>query len=279
MKRRPSVVFNMLPIAMIWAASSLPLQAETRDVLVVPVTPSAVSLALDVAKLRPVEVLTYERDAKGDAFLHTWAQTEAQWQGVALGDIATGNAFDSKVAQTIVIGPAKGIPTDLARVLSDLETARQIPTLETAVVINKLHGVFDFSGKEWKWLAGRHGLELYDRNGERRRWGKYGPPEGKSPSATSGLVVGEETSLEPVEVVEVSIEPTEIRVPDEVQRTPRLRARSDADIPLTGQPIQMEITPVAVPATDSPTPEAKTPELSTDLLDASPELEYPADTK
>lgn len=268
MKFDRNILFSVFALFLMLGLGAQSSMGDSRVLLAVPVTEDAVKLAFDVAELRAVDIVTYERDYKGEAFLNAWDATTAEWRSVTVSDVVSGRAFGKSSENAVVLGPPKGIPTNFAGALAS-SGARHVPTLEVAVVINKLDGLFGFSSREWRWLSDRHGLKLYDRNYDRRRWGKYGPPEGATPSQPPiGVNLGSKT-IDEVEVVDIKIEPTEIKTPDEVRRTPRLVIPPDGEVKLTGGPaLEMEITPV----TDIPPVSAEVPEVADEVeVDAAPD--------
>ena len=244
MKKDRFVLLSVVPLFLVWGSIAQDSEKSGGVALVVPATESAVNLAFDVAEIRSVQIVSYERDQTGAPFLHAWDASSASWRQVSPSDVSSGSAFSTRPAHIIVLGPSKGIPTGLARALSGAPNAHQIPTLESAVVINKLDGLFSFSGAEWRWLGKRHGLDLYDRNYDRRRWGKYGPPEGKKPTKPPvGANLGSK-DLESVEVVDVTIEPTTINISDELERSSALKIEPGEEIKLTGSTVELEVMPV-----------------------------------
>ncbi|MFT5239092.1 MAG: hypothetical protein ACI9OU_000197 [Candidatus Promineifilaceae bacterium] len=252
MKKDRFVLLSVVPLFLFWGSIAQDSQKSGGVALVVPATESAVNLAFDLAEIRSVQIVSYERDQTGAPFLHTWDASSASWRQVSPLDVSSGGAFSTHPAHTIALGPSKGIPTGLARALSTAPNAHQIPTLESAIVINKLDGLFSFSGAEWRWLGKRHGLDLYDRNYDQRRWGKYGPPQGKQPTQPPvGANLGSK-DLEPVEVVDLKIEPTTIKTSGQRERSPGLRIEPGEEIKLTGSTVELEVMPVIE---DAPTAE------------------------
>ena len=95
-------------------------------------------------------------------------------------------------------------------------------------LVNSLDHIFDFSSREWKWLAKEHQLELKDLNSDRRKYGRFGKPgeeqtvpmpgrtevESTVTSETVDVIsTVEETDLSPVE--DTDIPPVEDKLPED----------------------------------------------------------------
>ncbi|MBN1557004.1 MAG: hypothetical protein JW951_02525 [Lentisphaerae bacterium] len=151
-------------------------------VMLIPSRYTIVQFAFDIARLRPVTPVAFDTPPGLEKpVVHRWDAPRRDWVRVSLDDYRTGAAFGTVPPLAILVGPATDIPVALAEPPEGCRRVMRIPTLDLVTLVNALNAQFNFSGREWEWLARRHGLVLKDLNAERRRWGRYGPP-GKRPA-------------------------------------------------------------------------------------------------
>jgi hypothetical protein len=176
-----SVLMTILPFAQ--GASDAP-----ATLLVVPSRYTIVQLAFDIAKVRPVTLVAYEVEPRQKTVvLHRWDVPAVDWVRVSLEDYASGMAYRPIPARAVLVGSDKNLPEALASLPSGMDVQR-IPTLKFAPMVNAMNETFAFTPSEWRWLARRHNLELKDTNAQRRRWGKYGPPDGSLPPTDASMI-------------------------------------------------------------------------------------------
>ena len=150
-------------------------------VLVIPARYTVVQLAFDVAYLRPVALLAYDSDDAGEPLLHRWSTAAGDWIETDMDACKAGTATSCSPGRVVVLASGtNGLPASLAEAAGAwCDDVTVIPSLRSLTVLNTLHDDMKFSAREWKWLAGRHGLTLKDLNAERRRYGRYGKPGAK----------------------------------------------------------------------------------------------------
>ena len=180
--RRAMLLLSVLFVA--GPAAARPVRGST--LMVIPARHTIVQFAFDVARLRPAELVAY-RDVKGGGYdLYVWDKGARKWIPTGTSAVASGAVFTQTPARTIVIGPETGVPPVVADSVDAYRERRTIESLNLANLVNAMHQELRFDGSEWQWLAKRYGLELKDRNADRRRWGRYGPPgvERETPKRT-----------------------------------------------------------------------------------------------
>lgn len=186
-------------------------QSEPSTLLVIPARYRIVQLAFDLVSIRPISLVSYQTAPDSDkAVLHTWAPVAGAWNSTDLAQLASGEVLVGRPARAILIGEA---PAQVASAFAWCDQVQPISTLDMKEVVNDLNETLDFSPREWRWLAARHGLVLKDLNAERRRYGRYGPPGSKQerPAAESdaGEPMASPVVLEPeVPMDAAPVEPT-----------------------------------------------------------------------
>lgn len=149
--------------------------SEGPTLLVIPSRYTIVQFAFDVDRLRSVYILAYRNE--GDSvrsFL--WDKSNQEWLDV--DPDAEGSLFSVAPSRAILLGRVDEGAIALSELVADGAVTSRVPSLDLKDVANGLHEHMKFRGTEWRWLASRYKLELKDRNADRRRWGRYGPPGG-----------------------------------------------------------------------------------------------------
>ncbi|MBT3294557.1 MAG: hypothetical protein HN919_15210 [Verrucomicrobia bacterium] len=157
--------------------------AAKRDaVIVMPVRYTVVQFAFDVARIRPVELVAYDKGVGDEPLLlHVWDAAATDWKPADIAAYQDGSLFGARPKQAFLIGGDEALPAELADGSGWCKKVTRIPSLKVVDMANSMNAKLKFSGKEWKRLAQRHNLELADDNAERRRYGRYGKP-GTQPS-------------------------------------------------------------------------------------------------
>ncbi len=181
LKNKIKIVVVLLVALTTTCGSSLyAARSYSSDVLVVPSRFTIIQLAFDVAALRDVSLIAYE-SSNGDEepVLHVWNKTSSSWENLTIDEYSIGSFLATTPREMILIGSDKDLPASLISGASQAKRVTRIDSLNVAPVINELNKSMKFSQQEWKVLAERHGLQIKDRNEERRRWGRYGDPNKK----------------------------------------------------------------------------------------------------
>ncbi len=215
--------------------------SKDRTVIVMPVRYTVVQFAFDVARIRPVELLAYDKGASDEPLLlHVWDSTANNWKPADIAAYQDGSLFSRTPKRVFLVGGEESLPAELAGAPAWAKDATSIPSLKVLDMANTMSGKMKFSGREWKKLAKRHNLELVDDNAEQRRYGRYGKPGTKysGPRKVNPLVarfrslkkdkpameeaVEEAAEIEPVEVDEATEVPADPPQVEEEDKAPAL---------------------------------------------------------
>lgn len=183
----------------------VPKKNMSPSVLVIPSRYTIVQLAFDIARLRPVTMVAYDND-NNDVLMHVWNQKLQEWVKTDMDEYASGSLVEPAPGYISVLGSDADMPAGLVDASQWCPVVEHISSLNIMSVINKLDEKMKFSKSEWKWLAERHDLKIKDFNWERRRYGKYGPPDGKARTPMPEEEIAEELKDEPMPELDVGEE-------------------------------------------------------------------------
>lgn len=207
--------------------------AQKSTVLVVPVKYAMVDLALDVAWIKPVSLVSYETRA-GELVVYSWDAEARQWNQATVADYAGGKLFATPVDQAIVVGTDEANVAKLAKDATWAAAQKTVPTIDVKDVVNTLNENIAFTADEWKWLAGRHGLTLRDLNEERRATGKYGsrapavtPADVQVPAADAKPAVATDTAPAAEAAAPAAAPETKTVIPPPEDKAPAKPAKVD----------------------------------------------------
>ena len=225
------------------------LGAVERLVLAVPAQHAMVNLAFDLADCLPrdLEMVCYSFDGDGKIKLEAFDRLSWRWVDLPSGAWAGGALPRSGASRLVAVGDGAA---SLVQTASWARGVRQVDGRRLHEVANAVSSERRLSPAQWNMLAARHGFKLEDRNAERRRYGRYGPPatkEGWQPATTLPLELP--IVQEPVQPITVN-EPT-------IRMTNLLPA---APVEAVIEPPAAPVTVPAVPATnlpENPAPEDK----------------------
>jgi len=151
--------------------------SKDRAVIVMPVRYTVVQFAFDVARIRPVELLAYDKGAGDEPLLlHVWDSAANNWRTADVGAYQGGSLFTKAPKRVFLVGGEESLPSELAAAPAWAKDVTSIPSLKVLDMANTMDGKMKFSEREWKKLARRHNLKLVDENADRRRYGRYGKP-------------------------------------------------------------------------------------------------------
>ncbi|MCE9614264.1 MAG: hypothetical protein K8T26_08310 [Lentisphaerae bacterium] len=177
MKKSASVCALVALTALLGGGAALAAQPSGSTLLVIPARYTVVQFAFDVATIRSLYLVSYDRPATStETRLYAWDNGKAEWLQIEESDIRSGSLFHMKPARTVLVGGEETLPASLADAATGGGPAKRITSLNLADIANSLNTELHFRSREWKWLADRYGFELNDQNAEQRRWGRYGPP-------------------------------------------------------------------------------------------------------
>lgn len=154
--------------------------ADASDLLlVVPGREGPVKIGQDMTHMRPdaVELVAYRRSGQtGKMLFHAWDGSSGGWLAVANDEFAKGAFLRTPVRRVLVLGtPFDGI-SEVAGAIDWTDDVIRQTSLAVADIMPLLDRELSFTAPEWAWLAQRYGIELRDRNEQRRRYGRYGEP-------------------------------------------------------------------------------------------------------
>jgi hypothetical protein len=165
------------------SALARPKHTQETTLVIVPARPRMVQLAMDLADMRPVVVLSCRGDARAaDPLLFVW--TNGAWQYVSPDDFRERRFVSEWPRQIVMIGDNHALPALLENEAAWGADVTRLKTLSVADLINGMDPVFHFTDREWKWLARRYGLNLTDINAPRREFNPYDIPRSKLPLET-----------------------------------------------------------------------------------------------
>jgi len=200
MNRAVKMGLMMVAVTGILGAESFAARRRSVDVLVVPSRYTIIQLAFDIVALRGAALIAYDGSGQeSETVLHFWDGNTRAWKRLSAEEYAMGAFVASELDEMFLIGGDSDLPVDVIAGASQAGKVTRIDTLNLMTVVNTLNTSMKFSRREWQTLAERHGLQIKDLNAERRRWGRYGPPNKKAevrPSSDSDM-------LEPEDVIEL----------------------------------------------------------------------------
>ncbi len=221
---------------------------STADVLVVPARHTIIQLAFDIAALRNVALIAYDKPAPEteEPLLHVWSSSNHAWVHLTLDEYNVGTFCDQEPNEMILIGNDSDLPASLIAGAAQAMTVTHIDTLSLVTVINTLDKSMKFSPREWKVLAQRHNLTIKDQNYERRRWGRYGPPKDEKTESDESDVLDPEALVEVncrVAEQELQQEFSENATPAEAEGGLELAPETAAEITeaIAVEPVEVEI--------------------------------------
>ena len=145
--------------------------------IVMPVRYTVVQFAFDVARIRPVELVAYDKGTGDEPLLlHVWDTTANNWKPADVAALQDGSLLNSRPKRAYLVGSDADLPSELADVSAWCKDVTRVPSLRVIDMANKMNPKLKFSGREWRKLAKRHNLKLTDDNAEARRYGRYGKP-------------------------------------------------------------------------------------------------------
>jgi len=145
------------------------------SMLVVPARYTVVQVAQDVAANMSCILVAYQGDAQTEnPLLYAW--TGSEWVWISIEDYASAKFIQRIPQQAILVGDEKMLPPVLIEASSWCPTVMNIPSIDTATLINSLGKALKFSNADWRWFAARYNLRLLDLNLDRRKSSWYDQP-------------------------------------------------------------------------------------------------------
>jgi len=263
------ILTGLVVSVVVAAAWALPVVAGPDTVIVMPARTRVVQLAFQVARVKDVALVAYNNSPTLAApLVHVWNGRE--WLPIGIEEYVSGTFLPSAVEHVFVLGDSTSLPAAMTEAPSWAKHVHKTADLNVANLLNEFGPVLKFNSAEWRWLAEQNGLQITDRNAERRRYGRWGksdvetptlkpaqspvvelPPEAPVPAATKEQT----TPLTTPEVkVETPKEPTAAKVSEAPKPAPAAPTVMHLSIPAAAAgPAQPVVAPVVVaPATNAP---------------------------
>lgn len=165
------VVFSVLVLS----AFAVQARDRTEDVslLVIPAHYSVVQVAMDLYRMYPTILVSYQAGEDGDdPVLYVW-NGRGEWLYVSFDDYLQGRFFSYPPSRAVLVGEAERMPSLLAEGPPWVSQIIKIPTLKTPELLNSLGKVYDFDPYTWKWLARRFNLDLVNLNAAKMKSSWY----------------------------------------------------------------------------------------------------------
>jgi hypothetical protein len=134
--------------------------------LVAPARYSVMQVAFDVARRYPTVLVSYQQPDPNPR-LHVWNGYE--WLPLSTEDYRSGAFLQSYPSRTFFLGGDDLLPQSLKDIGAWCQTTRQMPDLETPVLINAIGQGIPFTPADWRWFAGRYNLTLTDTSAARQK--------------------------------------------------------------------------------------------------------------
>ena len=253
--------------------------AEESVMLVVPSRQLTVRCAFDIARLYPLQLVAYSTPRKRSAVpdLFVWRKAEKRWDKISVEDYRAGSFLEQQPTRVFIFGTDRYLRSAIVEASGRRWRTKRIASMNLGDLVNTMHGEFHFSPSEWRWLAKRNGLVLKDRNEERRRYGRYGPP-GQKPRLP--VVPPKEPVVEPAPAPEVEQPARQPRLSTVLELVPEPEAVPEPEPVVKPEPepapvAEPKVAPKPVPAPEpKPEPAPKAPESE---QKPKPELKPPPD--
>jgi hypothetical protein len=169
-------MLGVFALALLVGSLPVAASAATRDgstLLVVPARYSVMQVAFDLANKHSIVLVSYQGDATtSEPLLFAWNGNE--WVKITLQEYADASFVQTAPSRVILVGDEQLLPPALAD-----SAARwclnvvNIPTIDTATLVNSFASIYSFKKAEWQWFSKRYNLELTDVNEPRRKESWY----------------------------------------------------------------------------------------------------------
>lgn len=220
-------------IAVTMLLSSPFAQAELdRLVLAVPARHMLVNLAFDLADMHPqdLDIVCYSQAATEEGIhLECFDRVSWRWRTLDMETWQHQGTFRPGARRMVLVG--NDATAQRLRVTSWATRIQQADGTQPHEVANAVHRELRLSRPQWQRLAKTHGFKLEDRNVERRRYGRYGPPGGPRASRERPTPEPLRITIPANEQVVVPLEPEthqEIETPVKIEIEAPIRAESRA---------------------------------------------------
>jgi hypothetical protein len=207
------------------AMSSTARSEAPRTAIVVPARHAFLQLAVDVSRFHPVTVIGFRKSQTGPVRLFIWNESKKGWSRLSIEDYQSGAAFGGKATRLILVDADESIPPVLETLSPCVKEEQVINASSIGDLLNKFAPIFKFSESQFRSIAAWNNLTLTDHNADRRKYGRWGNPNGSTESekvVPAEVHQGQQqaeaaTEAMPVETVEA---PSELPVAHVVSEQP-----------------------------------------------------------
>ena len=147
------------------------------DILVVPAHYTVLQVGFDTLNREGGVLVVYQGEAAtAEPALHVWDGMD--WIHISLDEFGTSAYLSGTLGRIIMVGDDTLLPGSLVDSAMGINSVKvlQIPTQDTAGLLNSLGKVYGFSSRDWEWYAGRYRLDLSDTNADMRHISYYDQP-------------------------------------------------------------------------------------------------------
>ncbi len=207
--------------------------------VVVPARFSVLQVSFDLISRFSAVLVSYQGDATTDVpLIHAWNGQE--WVSVTLEDYREASFLQVTPLRTIIVGDESMVPAVLTEASSWCQDVINIPSIDTATMVNSFGRLFDFTRSDWQWFSKRYNLGLQDINAEKRNRSWYDfpfvekkadvpqeiPSPAEAPEADLPAAGDEPSSMEMPSLVEPQPEQPEAapEAQSMIEPTPRIMA-------------------------------------------------------
>ena len=207
-KIRLGLVAGFAMVALV--GSTVAARAAGSTLLVIPSRFTVVQFSFDVARVRSLYLVAYDRNAVVPGTqLYAWSVEKSDWIKIDPAALSSGELFSEKPSRVVVVGDDATLPPEVLSAAAGAGRVQRVTSLQLVDLANTLNADMNFTAEDWRWLAKRYGFTLEDKNVERRRYGRYGPPGGKA----SRPVEGSDSAAETLAPMSLESAPAEAPLP------------------------------------------------------------------
>lgn len=224
-----AIIVSLLVQTSTWAGAL----SKKLTMVVVPARYSVLQVSFDLLRKRDAVLVSYQGDATtADPLLHAWNGQE--WVHVTSESFAQAGFLQVKPSQVVLVGDEALLPRTLIDGASWSPQVLNIPSIDTATLVNAFGKLFAFRRGDWAWFAARYNLDLSDLNAARRNSSWYDRPYTPEKRSGSSKFVGSDDTM----------------ISSQQEEIPPVSVGGDVDH--LSEPVAADIPPAEVLAPDQP---------------------------
>jgi hypothetical protein len=239
------------------ALSSSAALDSSATLIVMPARTRVIQLAFQVARVKDVGLVAYNNSPTLKApLVHVWNGRE--WIQIGMDEYTAGSFMPSRIGHVFILGDSTELPAAMTVDPAWAATVHKTADLGISSLLNQFNEVLQFSGPQWRWLAGQNGLKLHDGNAERRRFGRWGRQNVDATIKPGIMPAGEMPPEPPVRDIKEPVLSTVPVIPPVVE-TPKVPETTTAPVPVPAAEMKSEVKPVEVQHLTIPVAEPSEP--------------------